>query len=113
MKRHHGVEKDGRQTMRDGENLNNFLARVFKGTESLMEKHNIYPGSEVQHWSTGNVPAGEFILHMLCICALRLATFAIVLCAGNIANVASESNGQGREWRGRARHSHCCCPWQT
>ena len=79
MKGRLGIDSAGRQTIKDGENVNNFLARVFKRTELLMDELHIQPGSVFQHWSTGNVPAGEFILR-ICVSVATLGSFCVCIC---------------------------------
>jgi hypothetical protein len=63
-----GIGLDGTQTLYHGEHLNNFLARVFEGTKLLIDKHRIPLGEGKIHWNEGNVPAGKFILGILCVC---------------------------------------------
>ncbi len=66
----HGIGPDGKQVIRGSENMNNFLARVFKGTQWIAHKNYIQPASVNFHqWRTENVPPppvvpGEFILYI-------------------------------------------------
>ena len=58
-----GIDDNGAQYIRSGEDTHNYLARVFKGTMRILKCLDLKPCSEYRHWRHEDVPlpSGMFL----------------------------------------------------